>query len=230
MKNIAKEKPSVLTPRLLGTINFVDLSDVQGKRILDIGCGYGWFEDFALKNNVKSVMGTEITDVDLKTAKKHIRDERAGFRVASAIKLPFKNSSFDTVVAWEVLEHIPKDTENTMFKEISRVLKKGGKLYLSTPYASWQSRFFDPAWWLIGHRHYTEKQLKSYALRNSFKISKVSVKGKWWSIVASLDMYISKWILRHKPVMENLTSDRSKKEYSSDSGFKNIYIKMIKAN
>lgn len=52
-------------------------------------------------------------------------------RVCDAMKLPFKNRKFDFHVSYEVLEHI-SDPEQ-YFKESIRVLKKGGKIIISTP-------------------------------------------------------------------------------------------------
>ena len=67
--------------------------------------------------------------------RRHFDDERVEFRVASATDLPFEDASFDTVVCWEVLEHLPKTSEQRAFDEIHRVLRPGGTLYLSTPHA-----------------------------------------------------------------------------------------------
>lgn len=44
---------------------------------------------------------------------------------------PFPDESFDAVISFQVIEHVKNDSE--MIKEISRVLKPGGKLIISTP-------------------------------------------------------------------------------------------------
>ena len=74
------------------------------------------------------------------------------------------------MTSWEVLEHIPKDTEKKMFNEVNRVLKPGGIFYISTPYNNVISNIFDPAWWLIGHRHYSLEKVKKYAQDAGFEI------------------------------------------------------------
>jgi ubiquinone/menaquinone biosynthesis C-methylase UbiE len=53
---------------------------------------------------------------------------------ASGEALPFETSSFDVIVSFETIEHVPDD--NTFLSEIKRVLKPGGTLFLSTPNAS----------------------------------------------------------------------------------------------
>jgi SAM-dependent methyltransferase len=49
-----------------------------------------------------------------------------------ALGLPFRSGAFDTVVAFEVLEHLPDP--HTFFAEVARVLVAGGHLILSTPH------------------------------------------------------------------------------------------------
>ena len=48
-------------------------------------------------------------------------------------KLPFKNAYFDTVIAFEVLEHLPKEKHSNAIDELLRISKKGAKIYISTP-------------------------------------------------------------------------------------------------
>lgn len=229
MINILKEKPSDrIFGRLLEADRFVENVDIKNKTILDIGCGFGWFEVSAIKRGVKKVVGIEHTKEDLATAKKGIKSKKIDFRIASAVKLPFEDKSFDTVVCFEVIEHIPENTENQMLAEINRVLKKNGVLYLSTPFNAIFARMFDPAWWLIGHRHYSNDSLRDYGIKNGFKVLRVYVKGGWWSIISSLNMFGSKWILRRKRLAENLFMEKENQEYKNKSGFVNIFIKYKK--
>lgn len=230
MKNIINEVPNKnLKSRLRYSSEFVADSDIKNKRILDIGCGYGWFELNVLDRKVKQITGIDISSTDLETAKSHIKDKRVVFKVGVVPKLPFEDNCFDTVVAWEVIEHIPKNTEDTMFREIYRVLKKNGVFYLSTPYDSFFSNFFDPAFLFIGHRHYSEKKLKAYGEKNSFKVSKLNIKGGFWGLIALLNMYISKWIFRRSPFFEENICEKEDKEYSIEGkGFMGIFVKYIK--
>lgn len=229
MKNILEEKPSKkLYGRLRASAELVDDADIANKVILDIGCGYGWCEVNFLERKVKKIMGIEVSYKDLSTAKKYVKDKRASFKVGSAINIPFPDKSFDTVVSWEVIEHIPKSTENKMFMEVSRVLKDGGVFYISTPYRNIISNILDPAWWLIGHRHYSKDSLKAFGYQNSLKIKKVSVKGRAWSLIGILNMYLSKWIFRRRPFFENHFRKKSDIEYSHTNGYATIFCKYMK--
>ncbi len=229
MKNLLDEKPDAkLEGRLRESLLFVNNKDVKDKIILDIGCGYGWCELNFLKKGAKKIIGIEITEEDLSTVKKNIKDKRASFEVAGATKLPFNDSSFDTVVCWEVIEHIPKNTEPVMFKEINRVLKKTGVLYLSTPYNNFFCKVLDPAWWLIGHRHYSSKALNDYGKRNGFKVNKLVVKGGWWSILNLLLFYVFKWLFRVSLSDDSALAKKSNSEYKRNDGIFDIFVKYTK--
>lgn len=227
MKNILNKKPNLaLNARLKFSIHFVQDSDIKNKKVLDIGCGFGWFELYALKKNVKEISGIEISADDLKAAGT-IKDKRAIFKVAGALKLPFPNNYFDTVVAWEVIEHIPENTENKMFQEIKRVLKKNGVFYLSTPHDSFLSKYLDPAWWLIKHRHYSKQKLIGFGKKQGFITPEIYVKGGVWNLINLLNMYTAKWIFKREQFFKNALSKKEEKEFKKE-GFMGIFVKYQK--
>ncbi len=228
MKNILSELPqSILSGRLrFTTEKFVDKKDIVGNKVLNIGCGFGWFEIWAINHNVTCITGMEIDNESLKAAK-NIKDSRVKLVVGSAIKLPFRKNFFDTVVSWEVLEHIPKGTEELMFKEVIRVLKPQGRFYLSTPNKTFWSCVLDPAWWLIGHRHYSLRQIEQYAHSCGISVKNTELRGAWWEIIGMLNLYFSKWVLRRNPLFENIFESKKNEEYKSQ-GWSNVFVKMIK--
>lgn len=229
MKNILNERPDLdLNARLRFSNNWVNIGDIKNKKVLDIGCGFGWFELDVIKKNVKEIDGIEISELDLKPAKENIKDKRAVFKVGGALELPFKNGYFNTVVAWEVIEHIPKNTEDVMFEEVYRVLKRGGVFYLSTPFDSFWSKYFDPAWWLIGHRHYSKEKLIDLGNKNGLSTVKIYLKGRWWGLVNLLNLYIAKWIFRRRQFFEKELLNKETKEYLLDNGFMGVFIKYEK--
>jgi len=100
VKNILNQKPNLdLNGRLQYACDFVEQEDIKNKNMLDIGCGYGWFEKNAIKCEVNEIMATEISNDDLRTVKENIKDIKLKTCVASAIALPFPDNVFDTVVS-----------------------------------------------------------------------------------------------------------------------------------
>ena len=107
MRNVVDEAPTRnLHGRLKFVHEFLPEGDCTRRDILDVGCGFGWFELLALDRNARSVTGVEPSDEDLGTARRYLDDERLTFRPGSAIGLPFENETFDTIVCWEDNDYI----------------------------------------------------------------------------------------------------------------------------
>lgn len=192
--------------------------------VLDVGCGFGWFVSHALAQGARSATGIEPVDGDLSTARAAIADDRATFVAAGAEKLPFSDESFDTVVMWEVLEHVPKGTELQVFSELARVLRPGGRFFMSTPYRSAIACATDPAWWLIGHRHYTEEQLVGFASSAQLEVERLEVRGRAWQILHMNNMYVAKWIFRRRPFFEAASLARLDREWFAQPGYTNALL------
>lgn len=96
------------------------LKPVAGLRILDLGCGKGRFARL-LMNAGACVVGADISTAMLGAA-------RGVSRVAaSALRLPFRDSVFDAVIAIEMLEHVPSRALGTVLGEMRRVLRAEGR-------------------------------------------------------------------------------------------------------
>jgi 2-polyprenyl-3-methyl-5-hydroxy-6-metoxy-1,4-benzoquinol methylase len=230
MRNILQERPNRrLVGRLAESASFVEDVNIKDKTVLDIGCGYGWCEMNLLDRGVGRIVGLDVTEKDLETARKHVQDDRATWKTGSATALPFEDESFDTVVCWEVIEHIPKHSEPRMFAEVRRVLKEGGRFFLSTPYDSTLSRWLDPAWMLIGHRHYSSAELMRLGLESDMGATRVATKGGVWSLLATLAMYISKWVLRRQTVFAQFFERRQEREFERGEGIATIFVEYEKA-
>lgn len=92
------------------------------------------------------------------------------FLQAKVPPLPFQDESFDFVVSFQVIEHIPKD--ETFLKEVHRVLRKGGKFIVTTPNAP-MSLTRNP--WHV--REYTAEELTSLMQSENVGFQQVEMLG-----------------------------------------------------
>jgi len=213
-----------LTGRHKKSFRFVN--DVTGKVILDIGCSYGWFEKWAIENNCKRIIGIEPNINDFQDNRKTVQN--AIFIQGSVLNIPSKDEYFDMVVMWEVLEHLPKNTEIQAFKEIGRVLKSGGSLFLSTPNDTFWSCVLDPAWWIAGHRHYAFSQLNKMVAESGLEIVKVEYGGGFWELFSMIMLYIYKWIFRREMPFKAFFDEKRDEEFVNSKGFTNIFLEVKK--
>ena len=132
--------------------------------LLEVGCGEGRGVELLAP---KASSYTAVDKIEEVIEKLEGNYPEGKFVQANIPPLPFDDGSFDTVVSFQVIEHIKDDT--TFLKEIHRVLKPGGIALISTPNIK-MTLSRNP--WHI--REYTADQLTELA-RSEF--SDVEMKG-----------------------------------------------------
>jgi SAM-dependent methyltransferase len=165
----------------------VDLSMLgvrPGDRILDLGCGDGYFTLRMLKRGYTMVSA----DLDPKQVERlrdaARRDRLPAFALRSdAATLPFATASFDAVVCREVLEHVADPAP--VLAEIRRVLKPGRALCVTVPGALSEHWFqlVNPAWLdMAGHVHvYRRRALTRILERAGFRVDGVRGRDFFYS-------------------------------------------------
>ncbi len=200
------------------------LGDLRRKKIINVGCKGAWLESYLSNKKIplKEMHSFDIEDYDFPKL-----DKKFHFSIDSALDMKkFEGKNFDVATFFEVIEHIPKNTELIALRRINKSLKIGGKLFLSTPNKSFFSNILDPAWWLIGHRHYSAKQLTSFMEKSGFKVIKSDVRGGFAELIFMNSYYLFKNIFRTKKFGKNLFRNKRNRDYleKSRKGFATIFI------
>lgn len=151
------------------------LSKIQFKNCLDIGCASG----FMLSEVAKAFPDANYTGVDIyDKAVEHARNTypNINFKLASAEKLPFKDSTFDLILFYETIEHV--ENPEKCLREIRRVLKKNGTLILTMDSGSWLFRIVWFIWentkgriWKGAHLHpFHHRELERIVKKARFRV------------------------------------------------------------
>lgn len=105
------------------------LPDFRGRRVLDLGCGYGWHCKYAADNGALSVLGTDISRKMLEVAERKNSDSRIEYRCIAMEDLDFPAGAFDVVLS-SLAFHYVRDFE-PLIKNIAVWLRSGGELAFS---------------------------------------------------------------------------------------------------
>lgn len=159
-----------------------------GDSLLDIGCGDGELL-FLLKDRYKELWGIDIAKPRIDRIKKKIGSE-SGIHVSVADangQLDLKDSSFDTITAIAVLEHIFDPYH--FIRDCHRLPKKGGTLMVQVPNIAWLPNRLrlamgklpvtsDAPGWDGGHLHYfTRASLKKLFSDEGFRVVRTTSGG-----------------------------------------------------
>lgn len=133
--------------------------------VLDVGCGLRPYED------ILGEFATNYIGLDLPVSGEKARQDVTG----DATHLPLHDASVDTVLAFELMEHL--SDPDLFLTEIARVLRGDGALILSVPFLEplhEQPRDF---------YRFTPYGLRVLLERHGFSVKYIKARGYWWSVV-----------------------------------------------
>lgn len=180
-----------------------------GDRLLDIGCGHAMHLTRAARRSAELSVGVDQDHAALSAGRRLCRAQGlATVRLVctdAEAGLPFKSSRVDTVLCFDLLEHVTR--RDALLGEIRRVLRPGGRLLLAVPNreTAWKRQlrraglcsFSDP-----DHKiEYSLPELAGELRRNGFCITSLSPSVYdlplvgFVDLAGSLSLTLYRWLL-----------------------------------
>lgn len=171
---------------ILEDLEKINKLNIQKNNVLDLGCGRGILT-LVLSKIFKKAYGIDIKprndkkDIDPSGPLYGIQEKiwenfserfKVNFSYYQSPRIDFENEKFDCVIAYAVLEHIPKKELKFVLREINRVLKKGGIIYISrTPRSfSFSERIGKYLGFGCHEKLFKEGEIKNLLKENNFEI------------------------------------------------------------
>ena len=105
------------------------LPQFSGKRVLDLGCGYGWHAIYAAQNGAREVVGIEISEKMLAVAAEKTKFSNIRYEKMAIEDISFPQNSFDIIISSLALHYVA-DT-NAVYKKAGKILVSGGEFIFS---------------------------------------------------------------------------------------------------
>jgi ubiquinone/menaquinone biosynthesis C-methylase UbiE len=174
--------PSTIDPRIYHVkLIRQHLGALQGKRVLDVGCGKGRFARvFRDQEPEAEFWGLDISEEMLRLVPAGIHT-----RAGSMTELPFENQFFDAAYATESLEHAVEIEKAVA--EICRVVKPGGRIAIIDKNAEQWGRLETPEW----ERWFTRRELERLLRRHCREVSSVPV--SYWEDIEPDGLFLA-WL------------------------------------
>ncbi len=140
------------------------LKNTERLRLLDVGCGTGYGLAWLRKRlGAESAFGVNLSPLAAEFWRAHGLDTGV---VASADRLPFVSAAFDLVTCFDVIYQLDTDKAASAVREMCRVLKPGGLLFIREPAYEWVRGRHDIA---VGtHHRYTLGELRRLLVSEGF--------------------------------------------------------------
>ena len=104
------------------------LPDFKGKRVLDLGCGFGWHCQYAVEHGAKAVTGVDISEKMLAGAREKTDDSICYIQMPIE-EISFEQDSFDVVISSLAFHYL--ESFDQIARKVSSCLASGGDFVFS---------------------------------------------------------------------------------------------------
>lgn len=114
------------------------LPELRDKRVLDLGCGFGWHCRYAREQGAQSVVGVDLSAKMLIRAREMTNDPGIEYRQSAIEEIDFPPESFDVIISSLAFHYIERF--DRLCEQIYRCLSPGGALVLSIEHPLFTAR------------------------------------------------------------------------------------------
>lgn len=138
---------------------------LEGKKVLDLGCGYGWHCAYAAEQGASEILGIDVSERMIAEANKRSPDARICYRVSDLEQYEYPEETWDCVVSNLALHYI--EDLDRIYRNVHRTLKKGGTFLFNIEHPVYTARegqdwIFDengsPLYWPVDDYFYPGKR------------------------------------------------------------------------
>lgn len=105
------------------------LPNLEGKKMLDLGCGYGWHCKYAVEQGASSVVGIDLSEKMIHKAQEINADSRIDYRVMAVEDFNYHTEQFDVVLSSLTFHYLR--SFDTICKDVHQCLNRGGEFIFS---------------------------------------------------------------------------------------------------
>lgn len=159
-------------------------NEIKGK-VLDCACGT-WLGTYYISKmpNVDEIVGVDIYQAWVDYANSSFKRSNLIYKQWDVTShIDYSNEYFDTIISFETIEHLYEDERKKYLWELTRLLKKDGKFFLSTPFNGIDS--------FLHNIEVDPTDIYCHKLEFNFKLLKKELKDAWLNIEAA-------WYIRNR--------------------------------
>ncbi len=135
-KNLSRQQQYFTATLAPGIVKFIQKKGLLKGNVLDYGCGAGHLLEQMLNEPEVDFYGLDFSADSIEETRKRTAGKSNLKQLVLIDKLPspFKDEQFNSIALIETIEHLQDEVLNETMKELFRILKPGGKIFITTPF------------------------------------------------------------------------------------------------
>lgn len=135
-KNMLRQQQYFTATMAPGIVKFIRKKGLLKGDVLDYGCGAGHLLKEMTRETSVNFYGLDFSDDSINETKRQTANTTnlKELVLITALPTPFNNEQFDLITLIETIEHLQDEVLSETMQELFRILKPGGKIFITTPF------------------------------------------------------------------------------------------------